>query len=201
MWFSISEHSLVTLYSLIMGIIFGVFYDFIKLSRICMGLSSYSGKVAKLYQVNLPVLGCIHPGKVLKKKGHFYSSVLFFIGDVFYALICAVLYSLFLFHAIRGQVRWYFVVASAIGFLIYYFTISRIILVFLEFFVFCVRIFIKFALTIVLFPFKTILMFIRKIVHILFEKFILPSAEYINYKKLIRYTAKKKSRLHTDIKF
>ncbi|MBE6715192.1 MAG: hypothetical protein E7575_07970, partial [Ruminococcaceae bacterium] len=128
MWFSLSEHFAVTAYSLFMGVFLGVLYDCIRLTRILCGIGSYSRAVSGLYKKQLPFIKNRRISAAPRRK----NMILLFLGDILYALLCSASYSLFLFHAIRGQVRWYFLLASAIGFFLYYFTVSKLVLSILE---------------------------------------------------------------------
>lgn len=200
MWFSISEHFSVTLYSLFMGFALGAVYDFFKLTRILLGINSYSSIAKRLHKMKLPLLG-ISVGKKGRTKTDAVITVLMFFGDILYALLCGCIYSLFLFHAIRGQVRWYFIIASALGFFLHYFTLSKLNIIVLEVLFFFLKCVIMYLGAILLVPFKTLLKFIKWLSSKLYSGIIYPVMSLIKYRQALRYTEKRRTKLPLDLRF
>ena len=182
MWFSVPEHFRVIIYSAIMGVVMGIIYDFVKLSRAMLGISKYSATAKKLSAVRLPGIKyrSRHKGK-MKAAAEY---VLLFIGDIIFSLICAAVYSLFLFHAIRGQLRWYFLLSSAIGFFLYYFTLSRFNLLVIETVFFGFRVVFLYLFEVLLIPFRLF----KKFIIIIKAKVISPVFYSMKYKQMYKQT-------------
>ncbi len=200
MWFSISEHFSVTFYSFIMGIVLGLLYDFFKLTRILLGINSYSAIAKRLQRVKLPLVKIsFKTGR--KNQTDAVITVLMFFGDIIYALICGCIYSLFLFHAIRGQVRWYFIIASALGFFLHYFTLSKLNIIVLEVLFFSVKCVIIYLVEILIVPFRLFMKLFRWSVRRISSKVVRPVLLCLKYKRALRYTEKQYTKIRLDLQF
>lgn len=200
MWFSVSEHLIVTLYSFVVGIGFGAVYDIIKLSRCLLGIGNYSFASQIFLKINIPFIKPISHGYPSKIKG-IYSDIIVFIGDIIFSLICAGIYSLFLFHAIRGQVRLYFIVASAVGFFLYYFTFSRFVIVLFESIILFLRSVFYYFFRIAFYPIYLLFhLFVRCNRHF-YRSLVVPFIEKLKYKSALRYTKSHSDKLLSKIRF
>ena len=184
MWFSVSEQLIVTLYSFIVGIGFGILYDVIRISRCIIGVARYSSSITsnknKLFHQYSSEK--VHTGIV--------SDIIIFLGDIIFSILCAAIYSLFLFHTIRGQLRIYFIIASALGFFIYYFTISKLILAVMEFITNLIKSIVRVFLKIIFIPVHPIIRILRKGSRVL-KKVFLSFLCHINPKSFQRFKRKK----------
>ncbi len=201
MWFSVSEHLRVTLYSFFIGLLLGVLYDVIRLTRITLGLAVYSNVSERLYRHRLPFIresrayiGCG------SGKGKF-AGALIFIGDIVYALVSAAVYSVFLFHAIRGQVRWYFIASSAVGFFAYYFTVSCFFLTVLEVVVFVLRAAVRYITELFLLPIRVAFGLAVRALKALRLRIAAPIMQNIKYRRGVRYTEKIRLGLGAEMRF
>lgn len=197
-WFSTAEHFRVMLYSVVIGILLGIIYDFVKMSRILLGISEYSETAKKLSAISLPLIKKKRTAQ--KPKGSSkYGIVLIFIGDIIYSLICAGVYSLFLFHAIRGLVRWYFIIASAAGFFLYYFTLSKFIIVIIEILFFSVKTLFLYAAFIILLPFRLLYRFLKFLLRKLYSRIISPLKSRMVYSMYKKYTDKRLAQITSEL--
>lgn len=183
MWFSVSEHFRVMLYSVVMGVIFGILYDLIKISRAAIGVASYSGLSKQFYNKRVP-------GSVI-------SFTVMLVGDLLFAVLCGMIYSLFLFHAIRGQVRWYFLLSSALGFFAYYFTVSRFVMIITESLIFAIKSIIKTLFI----PVRFLLKLVLKIFTLIKQKIILKMVDDLVYNKRVKYTISNMKSIGDKIRF
>lgn len=200
MWFSISEQFAVIGYSVIMGVFFGIIYDFVKITRVLQGISAYSGISHKIHGMKLPLIRHRFSDPK-KKKNSARAIIILFLGDIIFSLLCAAAYSLFLFHAIRGQVRWYFIVATAVGFFLYYFTVSKIVIKLIEALFWVVKIVIIYLWEAFLLPFRLIYRIAVKIAKFFRCRIFRPLQDKAHYRCSARYTEKVKQNLKTEIVF
>lgn len=190
MWFSLSEHLLVTLYSFFLGIGLAVLYDLIRLTRIIFGVSSYSKTAIKLKELNLPLISKKNNKPAFGKAPSF---LILLLSDILFFIICGAVYSLFFFHAVRGHIRWYFLLSSASGFLVYYFTLSKICIIFFEVLFFFIKCVIIYICMIVALPFKLIFRIILRG----FQRFVRPILDNLRYAAALKYTNKLRDNLNT----
>ncbi len=197
MWFSVSEHLAVTFYSLIMGLFLGVLYDLVKLTRIFFKIGSCSRITEILCAKKLPIIGDLTPPNTNRECDSATVRAVYFIGDILYAVISAAFYSLFLFHAIRGHVRWYFIVASAIGFFLYYFSVSKLVLCIFEVIMYFVRVVFAYSIA----PFRFLLGRIFKLLQKIYGAVVMRSCESLKYSLAKKRTKKAMSRIKDSINF
>lgn len=100
-------------YSLILGLIFGAVYDIIRLIHIVCKIASYSG------------------GQKFSRKGvlPFFA---FFLFDLIYVFVVGVSFSVFVYWANNGDFRWFLMAGAVLGFVLYYFSLGRVVMFFSE---------------------------------------------------------------------
>ena len=96
----------ILLYSFAIGMLLGVVYDYFRIRR---RLFSFGSK------------------KVFKHT-ELIENVLIFIEDVLYALICSGVVCIFLFYANSGRQRGIIFLGAVIGFVVYYYTIGKLVM-------------------------------------------------------------------------
>lgn len=176
-------------------------YDVIRLTRITLGLAAYSDISERLYRHRLPL---IRESRAYIARGSgkgTFAGALIFIGDIVYALISAAVYSVFLFHAIRGQVRWYFIASSAVGFFAYYFTVSRLFLTVLETVVYALRAAVRYITELILLPIRVAFGLAVRIAKTLRLRAVAPIIQSMKYRRGVRYTEKIRLGLGADMRF
>ena len=100
--------------SCLLGLIFGVGYDIIRIAYILCRVATYRGTCEK---------------PVPYTKGAF---ALFFVLDFSYLLVVTFFFSVFLFHENHGMFRLYLFLPAVLGFFLYYHTIGRLMMFFSE---------------------------------------------------------------------
>lgn len=101
------------------------------------------------------------------------SSVIFvFIEDILFSIIASVVVTVFIFNINNGQVRWFALAGSAVGFFLYYMTVGKLI-------IFCAQKIISFIGAVVIFilrltfiPIFKLLFFIYNLVYKLLSSVI-----------------------------
>lgn len=127
-------------YSVILGLIFGALYDIIRIVHILCNIASYSGE------------------NVGMKRGKI-AFAIFFICDAVYMVAVTALYSLFTYWANNGTFRLFLFVSACIGFLLYYFTLGRVVMFFSEAVARFLRLIFKYAIVI---PLRFIVKTVKK---------------------------------------
>lgn len=100
--------------SCLLGLIFGIGYDIIRIVYILCHIATYRGMLEK---------------PVPHTRGAF---ALFFIFDFSYLLVVTFFFSVFLFHENYGIFRFYLFLSAVFGFCMYYHTIGRLVMFFSE---------------------------------------------------------------------
>lgn len=122
-----SWQALATLWAAVVGACLGVVYDGIRLTRAAVGISYSRRFEARLAAVRLPFLGVLPTEKrPPRRRKALLLSLYVAVGDVLFFLVAAFALTVFLYHANNGIPRWYLLAGMAIGFLFYYFTVSRL---------------------------------------------------------------------------
>ncbi len=110
-----ADQGKILLESCILGLIFGVGYDIIRVFHVLCGIGSYKR----------PHRGILPPPP---EKGRRTAFLLYLAGDVAYMALFTFFVSVFLFHANHGQVRLFLIAGGLAGFLMYRWTIGRLVM-------------------------------------------------------------------------
>jgi len=111
---SLAHQFTVAVSSVILGLISGLIYDIVRIARCILGIR---------YEKALP--SGLRSGKGVNK---IYESVIIGFTDVAYFIIVSVIVSVFVYFINSGRIRWYIYFFAVIGFIIYYFTVGRIVI-------------------------------------------------------------------------
>ncbi len=185
MEFFIQNQLLNIVYSVILGLIFGGIYDIIRVVQILCGIASYSdGRVEMRLGKNV--------------RGSRAAFVIFLLTDLAFMLTVTVMYSFFAYWADNGRVRFYLMLAAAVGFYIYYNTLGRLVMLFSDL---IVRLIKRTFTVLVLKPVRFILRLLRRVLLFFLNHTILLLAGYISGRIRQRKTDKYLRQLPGDIKF
>ncbi len=103
------EKQLVSVgYSFILGLIFGASYDIIRMIHILSGTMSFFGREKQV------------------KKG-WAPFLLFLITDFIYMSAVSVVFSVFVYIVNFGDFRWYLLFGTVVGFVLYHFSVGRVV--------------------------------------------------------------------------
>ena len=100
-------------YSIILGLIFGAFYDIISIIHILVGILSFSEKSR-------------HPDRIFRRDRA--ARILFFVTDFAYMIAVTLILSVFLYEFASGDLRMYLLAAAAVGFALYRCTAGRLVM-------------------------------------------------------------------------
>lgn len=100
--------ALILLYSVLLGLFFGVIYGIFKFRRLCFPLKRFNAK------------------KTTQKI--IIEDIIVFFEDVLFAFVCAVSTCIFIYYMNAGRFRGIVLVGCGIGFVVYYNTLGRLVL-------------------------------------------------------------------------
>ena len=125
---------------MVVGACLGGVYDLVRLSRAMVGIC-YSRRFAhRLVHLSLPLVGCVTPpDRPKRKRRELFLNLYVALGDILFFLIASVTFTVFLYHANNGILRWYFVAGMVGGFVFYYMTLGKLVLIASELIVFILR--------------------------------------------------------------
>ena len=168
--------SLLLVYSLIFGMSAGVFNDANRIARIAFAMRKTSGGQKK---------NCAR--KIYETAGIFLISI----QDILLFAYIGVGVVILNYYLNRGMFRIYSIAAAAIGFVIYYFTIGRVVMFFAERIIRALRFAIVWILNVVTAPVRLIFRLLLHAAKKLFEKLCFAIAK----RKNMRYNKIKKEEL------
>lgn len=155
---SIRYQLLTTLYSSILGVFIGLIYDYFKTFRKFI-LGEISLKLQdSIKKINFPLIKLSFNNNKVKLK----HKITYFIVDLLFFVSIIPIMQIFVYAFSNGIVRWYIFFGVIIGFICYYFTLSKIILFVYEICAVIIKIFFKYFLFFVEFPMKKIKVFVLK---------------------------------------
>lgn len=117
------------IYSFLFGISAGAFNDLNRILRIFLKTKRTNKGLDRLYDTKLSLLKNLIGIRLIRRCAKILFSVLIFIQDIalFLYLGCGVV--ILNYYMNRGQFRLYTIAAALVGFVIYYFTIGRLMMV------------------------------------------------------------------------
>lgn len=183
-------------YSFVWGIMIGVLNDINRILRTLIYNENISPRMQKYYDIKLPLVNFTLRDRLSsKKKIKPTYTLLLFVQDLGIVLVY-VIGLLFLNYSLnKGNFRFFTVITSVIGILLYYFTAGKLIFSLSEFICFAIKVTVTFILFVIFSPFVYILTKIQKIfekIYIFFQKSIAKyiKKSYNNYKEkeLLRWS-------------
>ncbi len=166
--------------SVILGLIFGAFYDIIKISHIICGIASYSGENRGMKRGILP-------------------CIIFALLDFVYVLSMAAVLSVFVYWQNNGVIRAFILIPCTLGFVLYHNTVGRAVMYFSEAVVRFIRLVFRYTVAI---PVRFVLGIIRRIVRFVYTstlgRIIFVSAEAVDGMRTARYLRKLEDDIRLD---
>lgn len=147
---SIRYQLISTLLSVGIGIVIGMIYDIFKFFRILSGLEFSSRIQDKVESLKLPIIK-----NIKMKKGKFSDikeKILYFIWDLLFFIAITPVMQIFIHVSSSGIVRWYIIIGALLGYIIYYFTISKVISVIYEYILLAIKIILTYIMFFVKLP-------------------------------------------------
>jgi|GEM_PF-2310325 len=151
---------IITLYAVIVGAGIGVIYDVIRITRVFSGVTK-TVRQRKLETRRLPLVGAFvsirslagfkekadeQRSRTLKFTSAIYKNTAIFIGDILFFFIVSPIFTVFIYYANSGKIRWYLLTGALVGFVLYYFTVGRIVMLFSGTIVFVVKSSVEFVI-------------------------------------------------------
>ena len=126
---SFLEYTKAFFYSVLVGVLFGIIYDFFRITRIIITGRTGHTKLTLLFDkalVRIPNVKTSNKNSTIKRLIRKFYFVFVFFEDILFFLITALIMTVFLYQVNYGQLRLYLYAGAVIGFLVYYNTIGRL---------------------------------------------------------------------------
>ena len=197
MYVSMSELSLMFLYSILLGFFLGASYDIIRLTRIAVGVK-YGTSGEKNYSfAKYSLIGKFFYSKEKNpsRKKHSFLPVFIFLGDVTFCLFSSVAIAIFIYYFNSGEFRAFVLFGAALGFIIYYFTLGKMVIYLSERIIFIIKLVSLYLLFFVSYPFYFLFDKIKRIICIIIQKNILIIRKLYDIIYINLYTARCKKEI------
>ena len=183
--------TLLLIYSFLFGMSAGAFNDISRIIRAFLGVRYSKRSFERLYAIKFPFVGPLNserPERVWNRRA---LSVLIFFQDIllFVYLGCGVV--VLNYYLNRGQFRLYTIAAATVGFVVYYFTLGRIVMLLSEGIIFILRALFKIFFYIISRPFVFVFGLVLRILRKLAKKL----RRAIEKKRSMRYNKEKRTEL------
>ena len=150
------------LYSVVFGFFMGTLYDAFRITRIFFGVRYTNKTFDRLFSLKLPF---VKKEMRLKSQRNFEKisqGVVIFIGD-FICVICAALGVIILNYAYNdGRFRFFTVIGLALGFLVYFFSFGKLVMLISEPIAFLIKYLLVSFFVVFGYPIKIFLQFLIK---------------------------------------
>ena len=144
---------LLLIYSFLFGVSAGVLNDINRIIKTFCGVQYSKKRFDALYDRAFPLIGRLTRLRGEKKGRKIFISILMFFQDIllFVYLGCGIVVLNYYFN--RGEFRFYTVFAAGVGFVLYYFTVGKLVVPVFEVIVFFLRVAVKTLTFILIHPF------------------------------------------------
>ena len=184
---AISQGALAWLYLCagLLGLTLGALYDLLRITRVFLGVH-YSRRTARrLRGLRLPFLS----PRSKKRESRALGVVVFF-EDLFYCLFAGIAIILLFYECNNGKIRYPVFLMIALGFLLYRYTLGRIVMLFSEAIVFVLETAVRYVFFFLLCPFRFLYGCIKRAVAKQMKKAALARTR----RNRLRYTGKELAR-------
>ncbi len=148
----------------------GILNDIHRLIRVILGVRYSKNRFDRWYEKEIPFLNRPIVRNHSSKKNKTVLSILIFVQDLILFSFAAVGTVTLNFYFNNGKFRLYTIAALIMGFLLYYFTLGRLIMLLSEGIVFVLKAFLSILFHFLLVPFKKIVGFFGKNIKKLYRK-------------------------------
>ena len=153
--------SLLLLWSAVFGAVLCMINDVNRIIRVFLGVRYTQNGFERLYKYPLPILKkTLGELKTLPKRG--FVSVIIFLQDLLFFIIAGVGVAILNYEFNEGKFRIFTLLAILVGFLLYYFTIGKLVILASELIVFSIKAIFLMIFTLVLRPFSFLGVFFAK---------------------------------------
>lgn len=154
--------SWLTLQAFLLGILLGVLHDANRLVRVICGVHYSEKRFQALYARPLPV---VHRPIRTREAGRLRRgglAVLILLQDILFFVAAAIGIVLIQYEHNSGRFRLFVLIAAVVGFLLYYFTVGKLVMLLSEGIVFCLKAAVCIVLGTISRPFRAIFRFFVK---------------------------------------
>lgn len=141
---------------LVLGLIFGVIYDFFRFARLSVQSKRQAPK-GRFFELISPKRRLIYITRKKSKTGKNIASVVIMIEDILFFIIVGALIVLFFLGKNDGAIRLSVIAFSAIGFIIYLSTVGKITFLASEYIIFFARCLLYWIFYVILLPIRFVL--------------------------------------------
>ncbi len=156
---SIKYQLITALLSVFIGVFIGLIYDAFKIFRILSGLEFSSKLQKRIETIKLPII------KGLKIKNTKFSKIkrkiLYVLWDLLFFVVITPIMQVFIYATSSGVVRWYIILGAFLGFIIYYFTVSKIVSIVYEYTLLVLKIIFSYITYFIRLPFNKLILVLK----------------------------------------
>ena len=185
--------------SLACGGLCGVLYDLFRISRVLLGVSEYTAAARKLYAAPMPLIGCVYRPGSTPVRDRIGNGVIA-LGDVLYGILSGCVFSVFLYVAASGCFRWFYLAGAGIGFLVYYFTFGRLVMLSSDVIVYVLRLGAAYLRYFLCLPVRAVLWTAGWMGRGLHRRIVLPMRHRFYIRQCRSYTEAVRRRLYADVR-
>jgi Spore cortex protein YabQ (Spore_YabQ). len=195
---------IITVYAVIIGAGIGAIYDIIRITRVFSGVTK-TARQQKFETLRLPLIGDYiglrtlagfsptadgHRSRTLRFTSALYRNVSVLIGDIVFFFIVSPVFAVFIYYANSGKIRWYLISGALAGFVLYYFTVGRAVMLFSGAIVFIIKSLGSYVIFFTVRPVVIVLTAIFRAMKRAFASAVTAVKSVMLNKKMIRYTAR-----------
>ena len=119
-------------YAFLFGIFMGVFYDANRILRVFFGEHYHAVGTEKIAKLNLPLIKKPLGQKSGKQAGKALRYAVVFLGDFFCFVVAGIGVIILNYSYNSGEFRYFTALGAILGFLLYYFSVGKLTIFFLE---------------------------------------------------------------------
>lgn len=145
-------------FALLLGVGSGLFYDFLRISRILLGAQYRAASENRFQNVTLPFIG----NRPRRKHKRLLGAVIF-IEDFFFCLLSGIAMILLFYEVTNGEIRYAAFLFAVIGFVVYRFTIGKPVMLLSETLAFLLESLVRYVVWLVLLPIRYVIELLKRV--------------------------------------
>lgn len=142
---------LLYLYGTLLGAGAGLFYDFLRITRIFLGVHYSRSAIQQLQKIRLPILAPYHEHEENAALG-----VVIFLEDFFFCILSGIALTILFYECNDGKIRLPVFATFALGFFLYRATLGRLVMLLSEYAAFFLESAVRYLFYFLFYPFRTL---------------------------------------------
>lgn len=142
--------------AIILGGVLGFLYSLLRISRVLLGGRGQYPVSRKFEETEFPIIGKCLLKRKKRRSARIFLMLIAFLEDVLFCVIVALGIVLLAYVGNNGRIRWFMPLGVLCGFVLFELTAGRIIAAFSELLAVVIRLFVRYLIFFVLFPFKAV---------------------------------------------